>query len=282
MRTRSKFLIIFICVIAAILVMSVCIVPGMKGRVIDAQGKPIAGALVVYGYRGTVCQIVDSDVYHRPGTIIKTDMSGYFHIPRTIHFHTPLVKSKLSLEFYTIYDPQTHCAGIPPYNFYFEHCGIKVFKEKNWWFGYENKDGVELLIFHNVTDNPIEWYHSIKELQWPIEKYGWNTWDASAEDKRALLNHLLREYKEFKERHGTKECLYREGFVKSQFPVSPEEFKERKSFSQTYEEYKEAKDSFYKGKTWNEVISYNLRLIDDDISNLSNKPNYIYLPPEYW
>ena len=270
MKNKGKISILLASLIIVLIIwVSGCAVPRVKGKVVDENDKGIAGVFVIYGYEGSTYKVVDSDSYYRPGTIVRTDEKGFFEIPRTSHFHAPFLKTDLFLDIYVIYDPQTHCAGILPYNRWHRSAGLSVFKKEMWWFTYKIEGNLETLIFHDVTNNPIEWYNSIRQLHVPLEKYGWNSWDAPNEDKHAFLNHLLREYEEFQKQYGHKECLYREGiFVKSQFLVSYEEFKEMKSHNKTYEEYKEANDSFYKGKTWNEVLSYHKRILDDNIKRL--------------
>ena len=274
---KIKIFILFISIIVLLLVwISGSFVSKVKGRVVDENGNGIAGAYVVYGYEGTVNKLVDSDVYHRPGTIIRTDETGYFEIPGMISFHVPLMKGDLSLVVYAVYDPQTHCAGLLPYTRWYRATGLESYKKEQWWYDFKPEGDLKTLAFQNITSDPIAWYSSIRLLNTVFAEYGWNAWEAPAEDKRELLNLLLREYKEFQHRYGQEECLYREFFVKSQFPVSRQEFEAMQWHSKTYEEYKDAADSFYKGKTWNQVISYTKQELDDNTERLFDRPDYWY------
>jgi hypothetical protein len=274
MKNKGKILILLTSLIVLLIVWkSVCSVPRVKGKVVDENNNGIAGAFVIYGYEGSVYKVVDSDSYYRLGTIVRTNEKGFFEIPRTTHFHAPFLKTDLFLDIYVVYDANTHCAGLLPYNRWHRSSGLDVFKEEKWWLTYKREGDLETLIFQDVTSNPIAWYNSIRQLHVPLEKYGWNSWDAPTEDKHSFLKHLLREYEEFQKQYGQEECLYRDNFTKSQFPVSYEDFKEMKWHGKTYEEYKEANESFYKGKTWNEVVSHDKRLLDNYTKRLFGKPD---------
>ena len=279
MKSTTKSVILLVCSIISLIVSAsgCCSVPGVKGKVVDENNNGIGGAFVIYGYEGTVYKLVDSDTYCRPGTIIRTDENGIFKIPRTTHFHAPLIKGGLSLEIYVVYDPKTHCAGIPPYAIWYKNVPLSVFKKDMWWLAYKKENHLETLTFHNVTNNPIEWYNSLKQLHTPIEKYGWNSWNAPEKDKRAFLSHLLREYEDFQMQYGQKECLYRQFFIKNQFPMSYEEYMEGKPY-RTYEEYREAKDSIYKDKTWNDVLSRDKAILVGPLGYT----NKLFGEPDYW
>ena len=246
-----------------------CVVSGTEKRIVDANGNGIENVWIIYGYRGYKFTPGDSISYYRPGTIVQTDKNGFFRIPSTIHWFTPLLVSGLSLEYYAVYDPGTHCAGIAPYGIYLWSDGPERFREHYWWLDVKKENGIDVLVFGDVSNDPVAWYSSIKQLEHALSMY-WPicAWDAPVEQRIQLCDYFVRECNGLKDKYGSKECTYREFFIKSQYPMSYEKFKKAKFTTMTYEEYKAANDSFYKGKTWGDVISYELQLTSFYRSNL--------------
>lgn len=227
---KSKIILsVILCfVILVILCLCVCISPGKRGRVLDANGTSIANAYVIYGYSGTECHIVDADVYHRPGTVIQTDENGYFRIPATIRLSNPFQSPFIYPQIFAIYDPGTHCAGTLPSKMWlkryepYKQDGAEEFKNLHWWFETQTIDDTETIVFHDVTNDPFEWYRSIKQLSEAF-KYcdvvrGSNGWRAPIEKRRLLSQHLIQEYKDLGNRHGQQECQQKNTIEKLKIP----------------------------------------------------------------
>ena len=229
---------------ASAILMNGCAVSGVKGQVIGENSKGIEGVYIIYGYGGLEYKIADSDSYYRPGTIVKTDDKGFFELPGMVHFYAPFLKSNLSLEIFVIYDPHTHSAGILPnndrYYHYYSCDGLSEFTKSYSWLTYKQEGDLEVLMFRDITENPMAWYRSIKILSGTIMRYGNNSWDATNEDKQAFLNHLLRECDEFQSQYGQERCL----------------------------------EGYYKGKTWDEVLYQERRSLDWYTERLFDKPDY--------
>ena len=235
-KKSKRTLSIIVCfAILLIMCLCVCISPGKRGRVLDANGTPIANAYVIYGYSGTECHIVDADVYYRPGTVIQTDENGYFRIPAAIRIRDPLFQSPfLYPQIFVVYDPRTHCAGTLPSKMWlkryepykigdtlYKQDGAEEFKTLHWWFETKTIDGTETLVFHDVTNDPFEWYRSIKQLSEAFkycDRDGFNGWRAPIEKRRLLSQHLIQEYKNLGNRHGQQECQQKNTLEKLRIP----------------------------------------------------------------
>ena len=176
--------------------------PGFTGRVLDVDGNPIANVYVIYGYRGNY---VEGQV-DRPGTLIQTDRNGYFRIPPKVHTWLPPF-ARLYLEIYAVYDSKTHCAGALPSK-RLNSTQLRYFEEGHWWFEIKEIDDIETLVFHDVSDDPAEWYSSIKQVQEAlcIFSYGW---EAPVEKKKELLNYILQEYENLAKKYGDQQCNLR-------------------------------------------------------------------------
>jgi hypothetical protein len=210
-RKITLSIIIIILIFAILRYLYGCISPSLKMQVLDENGTPIVGAYVVYGYTGIESKIVDWDYYRRPGTIAQTDMDGNFSISPSIHMRTPFFQYKLYPEIYAIYDPKTHCVGILPSKIWLDRQDVsKEFKKHYWWFDTKKVDGIDVLIFNDVTDDPAKWSGSIRQLIKAF-KYGdvvghWNGWEAPFEQRKQLYNCLTHEYRTFINKYGNESC----------------------------------------------------------------------------
>jgi hypothetical protein len=202
-------IVLFIIVIAMYLWS--CISPAKKIRVTDVNNSPIANAYIIYLYTGTVSRgPAGSDDYHQPGSIAQTNKDGYFTIPSKMQLHLPLIKSKVYPEITAIYDPHTHCVGLLPNKKGSDWPKWDYFLANYWWFKVEDANNTDVLIFHDVTIKPVNWYASINQLHSALRNYQIEIvnsgWKAPLEKRKTLYNYLLQEYKSFENKYGDQKC----------------------------------------------------------------------------
>lgn len=279
MRTNAiapKPLAIVITALTLCLTAGCSMVSDYRGRVVDDKGHGIPDAYVIYRYKGMRRTWPCGSAYYKPGNVLRTDAEGCFYIPKTILWHTPIAQTGASLWFDLVYDPSTHCAGVPRYDYWLTST-LDEFKNHHWWYDYYKQDDVHTLVFRDVTADPVDWYKSTAYLSVAL-KYAIPTGHLPDEVKRDLRDHLLREYEEFKNKYGEDECLFRQstGYIRNQFPLSRQEFDKHnylKSKYSSYEEFVEAKDHPYAGKTWRQVIDRFNKWIPYDDARLFGNPD---------
>lgn len=83
--------------------------PGLDLTLVDAQGRPIEGAYVVYRFKGYRFNLVDSITYRRPGGVAKSDGRGHVDIPGFPHTR-PFLSTSLRPWIELVYAPNLHNA----------------------------------------------------------------------------------------------------------------------------------------------------------------------------
>ena len=88
--------------------------------------------------------------------------------------------------------------------------GLREFKRLYWWFETKKIDGIDVLIFKDVTDDPAKWYSSIRQLRKAFKYCDvvgyWNGWEASFEQRKELYDYLVHEYESLRSQYGSKPC----------------------------------------------------------------------------